>query len=206
MVETLKFHEVNCGKITELSFVMRAGEIRVALCAGRDEKMVVLDLALGERVPEQGVVTLGGKALDAAPPGAIGWVADNGGLIGNLKVWENVTLPQWYHGRRRSAELEDRIPRWLAALGMKSEAMPGFMASAPGLLALMERKRAGLLRGLVQAPSLLVVDGAIFNNLPKEIREAWFDALDTLAGGAENSSVLVVAQEQDVAQPWQTIG
>lgn len=206
MTETLKFSEVNCGKINELSFVLKSGEVRTVACAGRDEKVTVLDLAVGERLPEQGAVTLDGHALDAMPPGSIGWVADNGGLISNLKVWENVTLPLWYHGRRRPAEVEEKIARWLAVLGVKSEAMAGFMASPPGLLALMERKRAGLLRGLVQAPRVLVVDGALFNNLPKDTRGTWISALDTLASGDENGSVLVVVQEQDVALPWQTIG
>ena len=94
--------------------------------------------------------------MDALPPGSIGWVPENGGLISNLKTWENVTLPLWYHGKRRVAETEEKTARWLAALGVEEQAMAAFMASPPGRLSTLERKRAGLLRGLLLAPRALV--------------------------------------------------
>jgi ABC-type multidrug transport system ATPase subunit len=204
MAAVLQFSGVNCGKIDALTFALHSGEIVVLRLAGKEEKSAAIELAVGERNAGAGTITLDGAPLDQAAPGSIGWVPEAGGLISNLKAWENVTLPLWYHGKRRVGEAEEKAARWLAALGVSSEAMPAFMASPAGLLSTLERKRAGLLRGLMLAPRLLVVDGALLNGLPPDTRAAWAAALEMLAN--EGSSVLVVALETDAALQWRTIG
>lgn len=201
---TVQFSGVNCGKIHGLTFALEAGAIGVLRLAGKEEKSAAIELAVGERLPEAGAITLDGAPLVASPPGSIGWVPENGGLISNLKAWENVTLPLWYHGKRRIAEAEEKAAHWLAVLGVASDAMPAFMASPAGLLSTLERKRAGLLRGLMLAPRLLVLDAALFAGLPPNTRTAWTAALETLA--QQGSTILVVALESEAALPWKTIG
>jgi len=205
MTVTLQFSDVNCDKITGLSFALQAGESAVLRMASKEEKIAAIELAVGERLPDVGIVTLHGVALHTAPRGSIGWVPENGGLISNLKVWENVTLPLWYHGRRRSAVAEDKIVQWLAAMGLADEEIERFMASPVGRLTTLERKRAGLLRGLLLAPGLLVVDAGLFSGLAAELREAWVAVLDAFVRETEGRSVLVVANG-DVALPWKIIG
>ena len=204
MAAVLQFSGVNCGKIDALTLALQAGEIGVLRLAGKEEKSVAIELAVGERNPEAGAITLDGAPLDASPPGSIGWVPESGGLISNLKAWENVTLPLWYHGKRRVAEAEEQANRWLAALGVESEARSAFMASPAARLSTLERKRAGLLRGLVLAPRLLVVDAALFNGVPQDLKSSWAAALEMLA--KEGCSILAVAQESDAALQWKTIG
>ncbi len=201
----LQFSAVNCGKINQLSFALQAGAIRVLRLSSREEKAVAIDLAVGECRPEAGNVTLDGAALEGAAPGAIGWVPESGGLISNLKTWENVTLPLWYHRDRRVRETEQKISSLLAALGVSGAAMSEFMASPAARLTPLERKTAGLLRGLVLAPRLLVVDGALFNGVPQEVKRYWMAALETMAGAAGSGGVLVAAAESDTALPWETI-
>lgn len=205
MAITLQFSNVNCDKITGLSFELRAGEIGALRMASKEEKSVVVDLAVGERIPDAGTVALRGAALHTAPRGSIGWVPENGGLISNLKVWENVTLPLWYHGRRRSAVDEGKIVHSLAAMGLAGEEVERFMASPAGRLTMLERKMAGLLRGLLLAPKLLVVDAGLFNGLGPDMRASWISALETFVCDAEDCGVLVVANG-DVALPWKIIG
>lgn len=205
MAITLQFSGVNCDRITGLSFTLGAGAVKVLRTASRDEKTVAIELALGERAPDAGTVALYGVALDEAPPGSIGWVPENGGLVSNLKIWENVTLPLWYHGKRRIADTESRLAHWLAALGLEGEAAERFMASPAGYLDKIGLKRAGLLRGLLLAPRVLVVDAALFDGVPQETKAAWAAALDALTRGAEGSSVLVVASN-DAALPWTNLG
>jgi len=202
---TLQFSGVNCDKMTGISFLLEAGEIKVLHAAGKEEKIAVIDVAIGERRPDAGTVTLGGAALDTVPLGSIGWVPENGGLISNLKAWENVTLPLWYHGKRRVAETEDRVARLLPMLGVEGGAMERFMASPAGYLVPTDRKRAGLLRGLLLAPKVLVVDAALFNGVPHGVRAAWAAALDVYVREAEDRSVLVAATDGDAALPWTTI-
>jgi ABC-type multidrug transport system ATPase subunit len=200
----LRFSGVNCGKINGLSFALEAGEIGVLRLAGKEEKSAVIELAVGERLQEAGTITLDDAPLDASPPGSIGWVPESGGLISNLKAWENVMLPLWYHGKRRIAEAEEKAAHWLDMLGVGNEAMSAFMASPAGRLSTLERKRAGLLRGLMLAPRLLVVEAALFNGLPQDTKTSWAAALEMLA--KEGSIVLAVALESDAALQWKTIG
>jgi ABC-type multidrug transport system ATPase subunit len=203
MTAALQFSGVNCGKISALTFALEPGATGVLLLAGKEEKSTVIELSVGERLPEAGAITLEGAPLEASPPGSIGWVPESGGLISNLKTWENVTLPLWYHGKRRVAEAEEKAAYWLGVLGVADEAMPAFMASPPGRLSTLERKRAGLLRGLMLAPRLLVVDAALFNGLPQDTRATWIAALEMLA--KEGSSVLAAALEGDAALQWKTL-
>jgi ABC-type transporter Mla maintaining outer membrane lipid asymmetry ATPase subunit MlaF len=205
MTATLQFSAVNWGRMNPLTFVLEQGTVRVLHLASREEKVSVVDLALGERAPDAGSVRLEGGALDAAPPGSLGWVPENGDLIGNLKTWENVTLPLWYHRTRRVAETEAALSRWLAALGVPEGAMAAFMASPAARLNALERKRAGLLRGLLLAPRVLVVDAGLFSGVSLEEGTAWKAALDELAAGEAGSSVLVAAAPSDPALDWQTI-
>lgn len=205
MAETLQFSAVNCGKIKALSFALQAGAVGVLALADREQKAAVIDLALGERLPEAGKVTLEGSALDAVPAGSLGWVPDGGGLIGNLKTWENVTLPLWYHRNRDVAATEGALSRWLDALGVPEAERGGFMASPAARLSPLARKRAGLLRGLVLAPRVLVVDAGLFAGVPRNENASWIAALDTLAAGGMGSSVLVAAAQGDPALTWQTI-
>ncbi|HEY5994583.1 MAG TPA: ATP-binding cassette domain-containing protein [Gallionellaceae bacterium] len=204
MGPVLQFSGVNCGKISALTFALEAGEIGVLRMAAKEEKSSVIELAVGERAPDAGTISLDGAPLDAAPPGSIGWVPEGGGLISNLKAWENVTLPLWYHGKRRVAAAEETAARWLAALGVAEDAMAEFMASPPGRLSTQERKRAGLLRGLLLAPRVLVVDAALFNGLTQVAKASWPAALELLA--KEGSSVLVVSVEGDTSLHWKIIG
>ncbi len=201
----LQFSAVNCGKISQLSFELQPGAIGVLRFEDREEKALAIDLAVGERLPEAGSILLEGAALEAASPGSIGWVPEGGGLISNLKTWENVTLPLWYHRGRRPRETQEAVAAWLAALGVAGEAMSEFMASPAARLTAVERKRAGLLRGLVLAPRLLVVDGALFGGVPPSVRAPWMAALEALAGGGGGGGALVVTAEGDPPLPWETI-
>ncbi len=205
MSAILQFSGVSCGRLAGLSFGLATGAIRVLRLADREEKASAIELAIGERSPDAGTVTLHGEPLDVAPPGSVGWVPENGGLISNLKAWENITLPLWYHGKRHVPETEARVARWLKTLGVEEQAMERFMASPAGYLTSLERKRAGLLRGLVLAPRALIADAALFHGLPQGMRASWIAALDALVNEAEGRCVLVVAAENDAALPWMAL-
>ena len=205
MTPLLQFSGVACEEIAGLSFTLAAGEIRLLQVASETGRAAVIDLALGEKAPDAGAIAFQGRPLAAAEPGQIGWVPANGGLVSNLKTWENVTLPLWYHGQRLPAGTEAAIARWLAALGLDSQAWADFMACPPARLSPSERKLAGLLRGLVQAPSLLLVDAALFDGVDQATGRCWAAALETFAAGAEGRGVLVVA-DGAASLPWKTIG
>lgn len=204
MVAVMQFAAVAYENIAGLSFSLQAGEVRVLKVDSKELKTAVIELAVGERLPDAGSVVVRGDPLDVAPAGRVGWVPANGGLISNLKTWENVTLPLWYHGARSAAEAEGRIKRWLTRLEVDSRLWEDFMASPSGRLKTVERKLAGLLRGLVQSPALLVIDAALFDGLVPATRNAWVAALDAWA--REASGAVLVVTENESALPWNAIG
>jgi ABC-type transporter Mla maintaining outer membrane lipid asymmetry ATPase subunit MlaF len=132
----------------------------------------------------------------------VGWVAANGGLISNLKIWENVTLPLWYHARREVIETEQSVMHWLGVLGLEQDAFAEFMAAPPYSTELWQRKLAGLLRALVQIPRVLVVDAFVFEDIKARLASSWISALEDYA--AQGHAVLVIA-DKATALPWEKI-
>ncbi len=77
------------------------------------------------------------------------------GLITNLNVWENVSLPAAYHGSPPLAGVGALAQDVLSAFGYEAR---HFLARLPDELAPFERKLAALVRLLAAAPALAVVD------------------------------------------------
>lgn len=203
------------------SFTLHSGEARLLQLSSKAEKDVMIDMAIGESVCVAGSVEIvqgdrrRNKAAainlpeerrrnnEPAPviwqpvaesrPGRVGWVAGNGGLISNLKVWENVTLPLWYHARRDAFETEQGVVQWLGVTGLDPDAFAEFMAAPPFRLEPWQRKLAGLLRALVQMPRVLVVDAVLFEDVNARLASRWKAALDAYA--SQGRTVLVMADK-----------
>jgi predicted ABC-type transport system involved in lysophospholipase L1 biosynthesis ATPase subunit len=212
------------------SFTLNSGDIRLLQLSGKAEKEAIIDLAVGEKLCDAGSIEiiLGDRRhnreeqspihqerrqrkqfapevwslLQESRLGRVGWVAGNGGLISNLKVWENVTLPLWYHTKRDTAETEKSVEYWLTMLGLDPSAFTKFMAAPPFGLEPWERKLAGLLRGLVQMPRVLVVDAGVFEDVNAVLAKNWIAALTVYA--SHGRAVLVLADKATVL-PWEQI-
>lgn len=226
-----RFHDVRCaGSDRVHSFVLHASEIRLLQLLSKDEKEAMVDLAVGDAVCAEGSIEIeqGDRRrghpvaapgrqerrrrndampviwlpLHASRQGRVGWVAENGGLISNLKVWENVTLPLWYHAKHDLVETEQSVMYWLPLLGLAPESFADFMAAAPSNMELWQRKLAGLLRALVQMPRVLVVDAGVFEEIPERFAQRWLAVLEAYA--AQGRAVLVLADKATLL-PWNKI-
>ncbi len=231
MTELFRFVDVCCeGADREYSFTLHSGETRLLQLSSKAEKDNMIDLAIGEAVCGKGRVEIAQgdrrrsktsvsgpqgerrsrnesapmiwQSLRASRPGRVGWVASNGGLINNLKVWENVTLPLWYHTRRDVVETEQSVKHWLEILGLEQDACAEFMASPLYAIEPWQRKLAGLLRALVQMPRVMVVDAVLFEEVKARLASNWIAALEAFA--AQGRTVLVVAGKATVL-PWKKI-
>lgn len=226
-----RFNDVCCaGSDRARTFTLHGGETRVLQLASRDEKNATIDCAIGEERCAQGSVEIvqGDRRrtkattenvpverrrnnapvplvwlpLRATQPERVGWVAPNGGLISNLRIWENVTLPLWYRTGHEVIATEQIVARWLGALGLEQDSFEEFMAAHPHRAELWQRKLAGLLRALVLMPPVLVVDVAVFANIKESFVQNWIMALESYA--AEGRAVLVVADKTTTLH-WQKI-
>ena len=204
MKPLLQFNEVTASQISALSFTVRAGEMRVLKVPTEEARVVVIELTLGEMQAAKGEILLRGQTLDASKPGTIGWVPARGGLISNLITWQNITLPLWYHGRRQTQAVEEKLSRWLSELQVDPQEWENFMACPAGKLKLWERKMAGLLRGLLQAPQLLLIEAGLFDEIEAARSQLWINALEKYVRESDGSAVLAVTNTATVL-PWEII-
>ncbi|MFH2135391.1 MAG: hypothetical protein ABII81_09490 [Pseudomonadota bacterium] len=87
-------------------------------------------------------------------------VPHNGGLISNLRVWENIILPVQYHGIQLPGKLEDNVSTLLDQCGLSDETLvSAFMLNLPDQLSLYEKRLAGFVRAMLMGPELIVYDG-----------------------------------------------
>jgi len=207
---------------------MHAGEKRLLQLFSQQQKNAMIDSAIGETVCGEGrieivqgerrlkIVSVIGRFIDRrringpipliwqpvteSRPGRVGWVAANGGLISNLRIWENVTLPLWYHTGCDITVTEQSVRHWLDVLGLEQEEYADFMAAQTHSIEPWQRKLAGLLRALLLKSPVLVVDASLFDEVKAHLANCWIMALESYA--AEGRAVLAIADKTTVL-PWE---
>jgi ABC-type transporter Mla maintaining outer membrane lipid asymmetry ATPase subunit MlaF len=86
-------------------------------------------------------------------------VPHNGGLISNLRVWENIILPVQYHGIEIPGKLEDNVARLLNQCGLPDEtAVTELLLKLPDQLSLFEKRLVGFVRAMLMGPELIIYD------------------------------------------------
>lgn len=86
----------------------------------------------------------------------IGIVFKEGGLISNLRAWENLVLPALYHRRLSSHEFKEKSLRLLDELGFRREPMTRIAE-----LTAFEKTLIGLGRALLLEPDIIVLYSAL---------------------------------------------
>ncbi|WP_028454653.1 hypothetical protein [Chitinilyticum litopenaei] len=79
-------------------------------------------------------------------------------LVSNLRVWENIALPAWYHQMAEPADLEERLQAKLALLDWDEAELLRFLHALPQALEPAQRRLVQLLRGLLADARLLLAD------------------------------------------------
>ncbi|HLP99384.1 MAG TPA: hypothetical protein VK149_13175 [Sideroxyarcus sp.] len=86
-------------------------------------------------------------------------VPHNGGLISNLRVWENIILPVQYHGIEVAGKLEDNVVKLLLQCGLDDEtAVTNLLLKLPDQLSLYEKRLVGFVRAMLMGPELIIYD------------------------------------------------
>jgi len=84
----------------------------------------------------------------------LGLVFQEGALISNMSIYDNIALPLRYHTRAAEAEVEERVGGLMAFLGIDREADRALPALVPAGV----RKLAAIARALILEPVLLLLD------------------------------------------------
>lgn len=132
---------------------------------------------------------------------AVGYVAAEGGLLGNLKIWENLLLPQ---GARPAAarivdfdELEGRVIEAFAVAGIDEARAIGLMPKTPDRLSRFERVVCALVRCHLAGFRLLVGD-RVFDGLDTGRSGRVAALTDWLRGRHEGSALLLLHHSSSV--------
>lgn len=185
----------------ELDFVIEAGAAAILSAGSNPVLDELLERIFGLEAFSGSEVLLAGGSLVRCRErvllgrlGALGYASAEGGLIANLKVWENLLLPR--HARsgpvpgESIADMEQQIIEAFAEASIDEPRTVGLMARAPDRLSAFERIVCALARCHLSGFRLLVCD-RIFDRLD-EGRTRRVAALIDWLGRQHGGSALLV--------------
>ena len=159
------------GIVNNLNLSLSQGQVALCRTNGEQETKQFLRTVIGESAPASGSVTIDDQSLYQLDRDqlfkirrTIGTVTAQAGLISNLKVWENITLPLLYHHGAIPEEAAEKALQLLEKLGYK-----GNIWALPGHLSYIERIMAAFVRAAVSSPRLIVY-AECFDDLPNQQR------------------------------------
>jgi phospholipid/cholesterol/gamma-HCH transport system ATP-binding protein len=123
-------------------------------------KTTLLKIMAGLLEPDVGSVYINGQDLFKLPRlrlfqvrQGMGFVFQDGALLSNLSVYDNIALPLRYHLNLPKGEIEEKV---LTAL--ENVSLAHYRHSLPGHLSVGQRKMVGVARALVMEPKIIFSD------------------------------------------------
>ncbi|HEY5997730.1 MAG TPA: hypothetical protein VI078_00315 [bacterium] len=203
----IELRAVSIGDFREASFAVGPGERCRLLLASEADLTLFLRLVVGTVRPESGTVLLFGadsahrtEAAALAAMARLGIVWPGGGFVSNLKVWENILLPLWYHGDERAERREDEVLALLGRLGMEPARVAGFLAAMPASLPTRERHILGVVRAMLPDAEVMIYAG-LFEGLDAPTRAALLGETSRHHDRREGRATLYVASGADGLPP-----
>jgi ABC-type transporter Mla maintaining outer membrane lipid asymmetry ATPase subunit MlaF len=161
----LRAERLSTRFLRDLSFAVAPGSVCKLLVPSRDRRNELVALLTGLTPPASGRLLLLGEdlyGLDEAQRIAlfrrVGVVLEDGGLITNLKAWENVLLPSMYHHGKTAADVEPRVVALFQELYPGEQDLQRLMGKLPDQLTLYEKRLVALARAFLLDPELMLYD------------------------------------------------
>lgn len=195
----LLFESLDLGDGARLNLTLTPGERVSVVCPDRLQRGLLLRYVAGVEGPSGGRIELFGRSSEAgkgggffAEPGRVGFVENDGGLINNLSVFENVCLPTLYHDADPSVdEIRDRALAFLEKLEYHGETR-----GLPGNLSIGERRRIALARVLTLEPALIVADALLAGLETRDRREFLLKIRALMIETSGDTAVLYLAESE----------
>lgn len=159
MSQRVEYRDVACAGFFEgLNLSAEAGSSVMVVTSREDESEQILLLAAGLILPSSGDVLLNGECIREMPyqkliqaRQTLGLIPSGGGLVSNLKLWENIMLPELYHGGGVSQSAENYALEQLERSGYSGNTM-----ALPAHLSLYEKRTAAFIRAALRGPDTLI--------------------------------------------------
>ena len=197
----LSFRDVSHRNSFEgFSCDIEAGSSVLIVTSREDESTALTRLITGLSRPDRGAVLVDGRdvaGLEAAQlyhlRRQIGVVPSNGGLISNLKLWENITLPLMYHSGVVTPEDEKNALDYLGRLGYSGNIM-----ALPAHLTHHERLVAAMVRVFLRQPRIVLYSNCIEGS-PTASREVIFQVTKEFHTAVKDRTSLYLTSSPDLA-------
>lgn len=158
MPAAVSFKKVTAANhFQDLSFEVDAGSSLVLVTSGEDESSAIMRLIAGMSTPASGTVLVDGQSPTELQEAQlyqlrqrIGIVTSGGGMISNLKLWENITLPLFYKTGHITEDVEETGGNWLRKLGYS-----GNLMAMPAHLTQIEKRLAAFVRAMLSQPQIM---------------------------------------------------
>ncbi len=168
MPDELSFRDVSYpGFFEGFSCEIKAGSSALIVTSREAESSILTRLVTGLSSPSHGSVLFGNQDVSKLESDQlydlrqqIGIVPSNGGLVSNLKVWENITLPIIYHSGGVTAEEEQTALSYLTTLGYSGNIM-----ALPAHLSLHEKRNIALVRAFLSRPRIIIYSNCFEDRL-----------------------------------------
>jgi len=184
--------------LSDLSFNVPEGSMRILLGASGAGKSLVLKLILGLLRPDAGTISVKGQRVNEMAEAELlkmradlGMVFQENALFDSLTVAENVGYRLYEETDMPMAEIRTRIEEVLAFLGLGE-----FIDRMPSTLSGGQRRRVGIARAMASRPSLMLFDDST-TGLDPVIAASVDDEIVKLRDLEKVTSIVVTQQIRD---------
>ena len=143
-----------------ITFDVPKGKVTVMLGPSGTGKSVFLKHLVGLLKPDRGEIWIDGRNVPALSEKELykvrrkfGVLFQDGALFGSMNVYDNVAFPLREHTKKRESEIKEIVDEKLTMVGLV-----GAEKKLPGEISGGMKKRAGLARGLVLDPEIVLFD------------------------------------------------
>lgn len=176
----LKVDGIELEYFGSVSLEVKQGSACKVITKSDSMKTMLMDTMLGLKRPAVGRVTLLGQEIYSISEKEyiklfrkVGVVSEDGSMISNLKIWENIVLPLWYHNRSLPPDIENRVINLTSGMGIETSYLRELAGKLPGPIPDQVKRLIGLTRTMLMEPDLMIY-GSIFEGMSRNTAEKLF--------------------------------
>ncbi|MFH0948317.1 MAG: ATP-binding cassette domain-containing protein [Elusimicrobiota bacterium] len=185
---------VNRCLFSDVNISIKKGEALVISGPNGCGKTLLLKIISGLFKPTSGDVMIDGQNLSKLSDKEIlkineqaGFVFQDGALVSNLNVYDNIALKLRYHTDMSEDEINNRIKPWLEQTELLS-----YIHNFPATLSTSQKEMVCLIRALINTPKYLYVD-----ELTNSIDGRYFDFIIQIIKNLKKEKVTIVFATND---------
>ena len=164
----IRFENVTIDSLESVSFEIKKGSLCKLVTHSDQERKVLLDSIINFQKPATGNVFIFDKNISLYSESEsldifkkIGVVLRYGGLMSNLTIWDNITLPISYHKEMLPNDVDQKILSIFDQLWDNTSHLSKFLEKPSGALPVQQRRLIGMVRAMLIDPDLIIYDSLL---------------------------------------------